>query len=431
MDMESRTIYPFVPGRVRGVVQHGPEATRDDAILVVTQDQLNAVTGTPAALLLIDAAPFSHAVIRSLGLGIPVAMLGEERLTSLTDGSAIILDCVQGQITIPASAAPFTPWTPAMRDTCGEPFKTGDGIAVELCASINNLSSASRAVQNGATAIGLLRSECLLPPAGSTPDTGFFRYHLEQIMEAAKPLAITIRLLDFVPDKLQDWLPTTSGMDHMFGQRGTRLYEMTAVHDVLRAELQAIAALSSYDSLQVMLPSGSELEGFRQWREKLHTLLPAKVPIGVMIETPADALDIGNWLEESEFIGVGCNDMMQCLFGAERELPALRHLLDPYSPALFRFFRLMAERAGDQVHRLQLCGLLPQVQGVLPVLLGLGYRRFSGEPVLIPSLANSVTGKTINECQQIATEVCAARNSAQVRQILRVVPGPGWGLATG
>jgi phosphoenolpyruvate-protein kinase (PTS system EI component) len=285
-------------------------------------------------------------------------------------------------------------------------------------------------VQSGATAIGALRSEYLLPAAGIEPDRAFYRHSLEQIMAAASPLPITIRLLDFTPDKLQEWIPASTGANSMLGVRGMRLYETEAVYRALHAEMQAIDELAARYVLQLMLPSGGELAGFCRWRDELHAMLPTRVPIGVMVETPAAALEIDRWLQHAEFVTIGCNDMMQCLFGAERELPEVRHLLDPYSPVLFQFFRLMAETAGEEIHRIQLCGLLPQVQGVLPVLLGLGYRRFSGEPVLIPSLAETVTNQNMNECETLASQVCAARDSAQVRHLLGVPQGTTWGLAT-
>jgi len=429
--MERIIVSPFVPGRIRGVVQHSPVATRDDAILLVTQAQLNDISATPAAILIVDGAPFSHAVIRTLGHGIPVAMLEAEQVTLLPDGAFIILDSEQGVITMSATAASFEPWLPATRVTSGVPFMSRDGQPVELRASVGNLDSVTRAVQSGASAIGALRSEYLLPPVGVDPDTAFYRQSLEQFMAAAKPLAIIIRLLDFAPDKLQSWIPATTGANSMLGVRGTRLYETNVVYHALQAEMQAIGELSSHYALELMLPSGSELAGFCRWRDELRTMLPGELPIGVMVETPVAALEIDRWLQLANFVGIGCNDMMQCLFGAERELSEVRHLLDPYSPTLFRFFRLMAETAGDEIHRIQLCGLLPQVQGVLPVLLGLGYRLFSGEPVLIPTLAGTVTSHSMNECETLASQVCTAVDSAQVRRLLGVAQGTTWGLATG
>ena len=71
---------------------------------------------------------------------------------------------------------------------------------------------------------------------------------------------------------------------------------------------------------------------------------------------------------------------MQCLFAADRDLAEVRHQLDSYSPELFRFLKQAADAAGDNMYKVQLCGLLPQMPGVLPVLLGMGFRVFSVAP---------------------------------------------------
>ena len=56
--------------------------------------------------------------------------------------------------------------------------------------------------------------------------------------------------------------------------------------------------------------------------------------------------------------------------------------------------------------------------GVLPVLLGMGYRAFSVSPVAIPYLADSLTGISVAQAATLATRVCQCRNSAEVRSLL-------------
>ncbi len=106
-----------------------------------------------------------------------------------------------------------------------------------------------------------------------------------------------------------------------------------------------------------------------------------------MAESPAAVLAMPHWFEVADFVAIGCNDLMQCLFAADRDLAEVRRHLDPYSPELFRFLKQAAEAAGDNINKVQLCGLLPQLPGVLPVLLGMGFRVFSVAPVMIPYLA--------------------------------------------
>jgi phosphoenolpyruvate-protein kinase (PTS system EI component) len=109
---------------------------------------------------------------------------------------------------------------------------------------------------------------------------------------------------------------------------------------------------------------------------------------------------------------------MQCLFAADRDCPGLHHYLDPFAPLLFRFLRDIARQAGPRLRRLQLCGVLPQLPGILPVLLGLGYRTFSVEATSLPSMAQTVRRIDMVSASRLAAQVCAATESRQVLELL-------------
>ena len=63
---------------------------------------------------------------------------------------------------------------------------------------------------------------------------------------------------------------------------------------------------------------------------------------------------------------------------------------------------------------------LPQIQGCLPVLLGLGYRTFSVDAPFIPYLILIVANTTQQKCEKLALQVCAAKTTQQVLQILQL-----------
>ena len=142
--------------------------------------------------------------------------------------------------------------------------------------------------------------------------------------------------------------------------------------------------------------------------------------LGVMLETAGAALSVDRFLATADSVGFGLNDLMQSLFGADRDLPAAREHLDPYAPALYRFLRLTAELAAPGVNRVQLCGILPQLPGLLPVLLGLGYRTFSVDVAHAPYLARSVATRSSAADRGLAEAVCAAASSDAVADLLGV-----------
>ena len=114
---------------------------------------------------------------------------------------------------------------------------------------------------------------------------------------------------------------------------------------------------------------------------------------------------------------------MQCLFAADRDIEQLRHYLDPYSPQLYAFLQQAAASAAGNIERVQVCGLLAQFPGVLPVLLGLGFRNFSVAPAVIPHLAATVKDVDLDQARELARQVCAARDSQQVGELLGLRAG--------
>ena len=295
---------------------------------------------------------------------------------------------------------------------------TADGIAVQLCASVRNADGARRALEQGAAAIGLVRSEFLVPESGAPPDEDYFEQAFAVLCQAAQPLAVNIRLIDIAADKCPAWLGAAARGIGPIGFQGARLYASEPVAGVFHAQLAAIARLQARYRLRVIVPYIVSLEELRALRAEIVARLPQALLIGAMAETPAAALEIADFGEVVDFVALGTNDLMQCLFAADRDEPALAHYLDPYAPVLYRFLRTVAQAAGAQLLRVQVCGVLSQLVGGLPLLLGLGFRVFSVDPVFIPWLAATVVRLDITRAAVLADAVCEARSSGEVRALL-------------
>jgi phosphoenolpyruvate-protein kinase (PTS system EI component) len=78
----------------------------------------------------------------------------------------------------------------------------------------------------------------------------------------------------------------------------------------------------------------------------------------------------------------------------------------------------LADAAAAHLDKVQLCGVLAQLPGVLRILLGLGYRTFSVEAALLPHLADSVRRAQIADCRRLAARVCAAKESHEVLELM-------------
>jgi len=412
---------PYFPGVATGRLHRGMSGDIDQCIVIMDEQAFQIPEQLPAGLLVVDSAPFSHRMIGLLGLGVPTVLITNAQATLLTEGGEYAMDGSSGQITndlkqVAGNELAGTEWV------LGQDFLMADGQAVKLCASVRHAQAASQALAVGAMSIGLVRSEFLQPADGRLPDKAFYLEAFRSIAKAASGLTVTVRLLDAAADKLPDWLPPSDATGQALGLQGTRLYGTEPVNRVIEAQLAALAELSEEFSLRVIVPFVVRLEEFAYWLDRVRAQLPAKVPVGAMAETPASVLDCHNLLSCADFVAIGCNDLMQSVFAADRDVAELRHYLDPYAPVLYRLFRQVAEQAGELLESVQLCGLLPQIQGVLPVLLGLGYRSFSVDAPFIPHLAAVASRLSQAECEALARRVCDARTTQEVLQILHL-PG--------
>ena len=225
------------------------------------------------------------------------------------------------------------------------------GEAVELRASVRSVATARLARERGLASIGLVRTEFLLPDAGAIPDRAFYAEAFGQMLEAADPLPVTFRLLDLAPDKHPSWasaLPESGPL----GLHGSRLYRDPAVWRVVESQLQALGSLTACKTVGLLVPNVDSVEQFQYRRASIDSVLPdSGIRVGAMLETAGAALAVDGLLATADLVGFGLNDLMQSLFGADRDLPAVRAHLDPYAPSLYRFLRQTAELAGPAVRR--------------------------------------------------------------------------------
>ena len=407
----------FVPGCVSGMLRLGADPADNHSIVMLTQQHIAELDTRPAGIVIVDGAMLSHPMIRLLTLGIPSVIVSSEDADRLEPGREAFIDGHQGIIIQPPPSN--WPTTPVPEPpVIGEAISLEDGSEVRLHASIFSIENALDAKELGAAAIGLVRTEFLVPEQGGIPDTDFYERTLRELVQKAHPLAVTLRLPDITPDKPAPWFEPETGMTGKLGLQGVRLYSEEPVKSVVNAVLEGVNRLSGEHELSLLLPYVTRLDEFHYWRRKIEHRLTRMIPIGVMAETPAAVLAMAHWFTEADFVAIGCNDLMQCLFAADRDLVELSRYLDPYAPELFNFLQHAATAAGKNINKVQLCGLLPQIPGVLPVLLGMGFRVFSVAPVMIPYLANKVNETDPAEAEALARRVCSSRHSQQVRDLL-------------
>lgn len=403
----------YVPGVARGVIRRG--VGRGKGIALITAADVAGPLDGPVALIVVDGSPLSHRLIGLAAHGLPTVLVSAAQAAQLEADRSVWLDGATGLITdggrSPAEKPPTPPAT-------GQPVRLADGTKVRLMASVRGSQGAQKAVACGASSIGLVRSEFIGNDRSQPPDLAYFRESFQALDESAGTLTLTIRLIDLAFDKPPGWLTGASELLRPLGMQGARLYSHKPIRRVLDAQLAAIAGLAERRAVEVLIPYLGSLPELTHWTRLVRRALPDGVPVGAMLETPAAVLDIRNWSAMTDFIAIGCNDLMQCLFGADRDEPRVRDSLDPYAPVLYRLLGNAAADVFEHRESVRLCGVLPRLAGVLPLLVGIGFRNFSLDPVWIPYLARDLSGLALTDVEDLARRVTACRKSHEVRTLL-------------
>lgn len=403
----------YVPGVAHGILRRG--VGHANSIALITAADVDGPLEGPVALIVVDGAPLSHRLIGLAAHGLPTVLVTAAQAAQLEAGRLVWLDGAAGLISGGGSTlAEKVPPPPAT----GRAVRLADGTEVRLMASVRGSQGAQMAVACGASSIGLVRSEFIGSDRSQPPDLAYFLEAFQALDESAGRLTLTIRLIDLAFDKPPGWLAGASELLRPLGMQGARLYRQDPIRRVLDAQLAAIAGLAERRTVEVLIPYLGSLSELTHWTRLVRDALPDGVPVGAMLETPAAVLDIGSWSAMTDFIAVGCNDLMQCLFGADRDEPRVRDDLDPYAPVLYRLLGNAAADVSEHRESVRLCGVLPRLAGVLPLLVGIGFRNFSLDPVWIPYLARDLSTLTLGDVEGLARRVTACRYSHEVRTLL-------------
>lgn len=404
---------PYLPGRVKGPVRIGAENARRDAIVVMEQHDLREFNGACSALAVIDGKPFSHALIRVQGHAIPCIIISREQAEQIPADTELVLDGQRGLLFDPQLSTEY-PATQVTPPALFSPPASRDGERILLRASVSNRTGVMRALSCGASAIGLLRMEYLGARSRVPPDADFFTNELGACCNEAEPLPLIARLPDFTGAKLPDWCGALPHSVEQHDSRGVRLYTREPFKTLVKHILEGVNRCAEFYDLRLLLPFIDTLDEFIELRDQLRPQLSEMVAIGAMLETRHGVDRVERFLSEADFVAIGCNDFIADTLNCDRE----QDDIDPYHPAIYRHLQRLAQQAGGQTREIQLNGQLAHIPEVLPVLIGLGFRIFCVDPLLIPYLGARVKQVDSAEAARLAERVCRAADADQVKQLL-------------
>lgn len=392
---------------------------------------LSLSANRPAGAIIFGYTRFSHLSIYLHSLNIPTVLITDKKNPDIQSDQIILLDGYRGAVIVAPDKNTQRAWNE--RQIPNQPSysagqmceaRTKDGEFITVGASVSSAANAADARRLGADEIGLLRTEFLFPPGSNPLNEEFHFKALQQVCEAATPLPIKVRLFDVGGEKLFDWVPAILDSDKTLGLRGARIYQYEQFSALLQRQLEIISLLSVDYEISVLLPFISSSEEFLLLRKRVEEIIGKhKLYIGAMIETPSMCFSIQELLGIADFIALGTNDLMQCFFGADRGLKTTAQYFEPYSPALFRLLKVVADHSNTYNLPLQVCGQLPLYPYITPLLLGLGFKRFSVEPYVIPTLKGLIQNLEISQLRRDAIKAIELNGAIALKSFLADLHG--------
>ena len=152
-----------------------------------------------------------------------------------------------------------------------------------------------------------------------------------------------------------------------------------------------------------------------------------KVAFGMMLEVPAAAIMIDQLLKAVDFVSIGSNDLVQYLMAADRDNPKVAHLCQPLAPAVLRVLASVVNACNQAGRPVTLCGEMAGLPQAFVLLLGMGLRRFSMSPALIPTVKELATHVTVAMAESLLQQALGQRTTKKIqatlnRELLNIAP---------
>ena len=300
------------------------------------------------------------------------------------------------------------------------PAVTLDGQPVELLANIEQPQDAAAALNAGVVGVGLFRTEFLFMDRGGRLPGEDAQYHAyREAVEGMHGLPVTIRTVDVGADKPLDKGHRDSSLNPALGLRAIRW--SLADPAMFRTQLRAILRAAAHGQVRLLFPMLAHLSEIRQTLAQVQLaraeldargLAYGPVQLGAMIEVPAAALMVQQFLAHFDFLSIGTNDLIQYALAIDRADEAVAPLYDPLHPAVLRLVAdviAAGARAGKTVC---VCGEMAGDAAMTRLLLGLGLRSFSMHPAQVLTVKQEVLRADTRKLAGWSAQVLAAEEPA-------------------
>ncbi|MBJ9419481.1 phosphoenolpyruvate--protein phosphotransferase [Acinetobacter oleivorans] len=300
-----------------------------------------------------------------------------------------------------------------------EPAITLDQHQIEIAANLGKVQATAHAVECGAEAIGLLRTELVFMAHSSAPSETTQEADYRVVLDALAGRPLVVRTLDVGGDKPLPYLPIAEEENPFLGLRGIRL--TLRQPELLRQQLIALLKAADDRPLRIMFPMIGRVEEWRAVKailDEVKAVHPcANLQVGIMIEVPSAALLAPILAQEVDFFSIGTNDLTQYTLAIDRGHPILSAEADGLHPSILQLIDHTVKAAHKHGKWVGICGELAADPKAVPILMGLGVDELSMSPNSIPLVKAQIRTLNYSQAQALAKRALECESATAVRQL--------------
>ncbi|MDD8027126.1 MAG: phosphoenolpyruvate--protein phosphotransferase [Acidobacteriota bacterium] len=392
--------------------------------------------GNVLAVAMDMGGPTSHAAILARSMNIPTVVGLHDITQRIRNGDILIVDGTDGEVIVnppPAVRKEFLgkkdkydAYRRELHEVAKWKSVTRDGVRFFPMANIELPEEIHHALSYGAEGVGLFRSEFIYLQRNALPTEEEHFAVYSRLAKEVYPNPVFIRTIDIGGDKSLPILQIQKEPNPALGLRAVRF--SLKHRELFRIQLRAILRASAQRNVRVTIPMITEIEEIGEFKllfaEIKAELAEAKIPfdpalpLGIMIEVPAAAALTDLLVREVDYLSIGTNDLIQYYLAVDRSNEDVAYLYKPLHPSVLRLLRFVIETASKAGKEVSICGEMAADPLSAMVLLGLGLRRFSMNPIFIPRIKKALRAVEAKTVSRVVRQAMDLKSAQEVEEFL-------------
>lgn len=378
----------------------------------------------------------SHTAILARSLGIPAVLGLHDISLQVKNGDFIIVDGTYGEVIVNPTPAvrrefqskkeKYEAYQRELKKIARLRPETLDGIRFKPLANIELPEEVGTAFSFGAEGIGLFRSEFIYLQRPSLPSEEDHLAIYQRMALKTHPRPVYIRTIDIGGEKSLPQLNIVKEPNPALGLRAIRFSLQN--RELFRTQIRAILKASVKRNVRLMVPMITEVEEVvelkniileikEELREK-KIPFDENMPVGVMIEVPAAAAMIESLIKEVDYVSIGTNDLIQYYLAVDRGNESVSYLFKPHHPAVLRLLDRVIKAANRESKEVTVCGEMAADPLSAIILLGMGLRTFSMNPIFIPKVKKALRAVEMKTAEEAVSEALKLKTGKEIEEFM-------------